>query len=270
MDSLEGYVKTATLEILPSHKNFSKFDLIPKGRRVEIAVHDFKLSLDFLSLLQENYSGKGWNYVFHIPVRLIGSSVDGKDIVRTLLEKDVREIFVVGGDEKNPRGLYSDSLLFLEDLKREGSLSEFESVEVAAYPQGHGFLSDSVLSRFLIHKQPYCTGMITQMDFDSELVSSYLTNLQNSGITNPLRIGALGAVKINKDLFSLVKEFSAEKTLSYISQRKGLFQKMLSGSYSPSEFVEGFRNVPPNFSGFVFSTFNSIKSHMEWEEEFTE
>ncbi|MEI6732157.1 MAG: hypothetical protein WCK90_05790 [archaeon] len=260
---IKSLVTQSRIEVLPFKSVIPKLELVPEGSTVQIATHD----IDKMTFFLKECAGKfDLKFVPHLPARLLEGQDHLKKTLATILTCRVDDVFIIGGDESKPRGPYHDSLTLLHGLADMGYLSTFRHVGTGSYPTGHPFIPEETLVCYLKGKQEFVTYIVGNLDFDYKSVLRYVGNLRENGIDKPFIASIIGAVE-KKNLFGLLKEFSPKKTMNYMRSHPTLFLNLMFGRYLPDKFLKGMAENEEkeyNLSGVLFSTFNSIESHVAW------
>jgi methylenetetrahydrofolate reductase (NADPH) len=170
----------------------------------------------------------------------------------------IREVFVIGGDRKQPAGTYDSALPVLEDIAQyTGGMMR---VGVAGYPEGHPMVSPLDLLDGLLAKQHLSSHMVTQMCFSAEKIQDYAALLRREGVHLPLWAGVAGSVPRTK-LMALATQIGVGSSLKFLSSKGPLARKLLSGDrYSPDSLVAGLENTPGTIAGIHLYSFNSLDS----------
>ena len=134
----------------------------------------------------------GYNVVPHLAARSLN---DRAELTRILRECDVAgigEVFVIGGDRKQPAGPYESALPLLEDIAQHtGGLMR---AGVAGYPEGHPSVAALDLVDALLAKQHLATHVVTQMCFAAPKILDFAALLRREGV-RAARLGRGGGVR---------------------------------------------------------------------------
>ncbi|MCU1569242.1 MAG: methylenetetrahydrofolate reductase [Pseudarthrobacter sp.] len=203
-------------------------------------------------------SDAGYNVVPHLAARSISSRAELTGIVRGCDAAGIREVFVIGGDRKQPAGVYRSALPVLEDIAQYtgGTMR----AGVAGYPEGHPAVSPVDLLDGLLAKQHLATHVVTQMCFSAEKIHDYTTLLRREGVHLPVWAGVAGAVPRTR-LVALSTQIGVGSSLKFLSRKGPLARKLLSGDrYSPDNLIAGLESRPGSITGIHLYSFNSLQS----------
>jgi methylenetetrahydrofolate reductase (NADPH) len=203
-------------------------------------------------------SGHGYTVVPHLAARSIRSRAELTGFVRSCDAAGIREVFVIGGDRKEPAGVYDSALPVLEDIAQysDGMMR----VGVAGYPEGHPLVSPVDLLDGLLAKQHLATHVVTQMCFSAETIHDFAALLRREGVHLPVWAGVAGSVPRTK-LVALAGQIGVGSSLKFLSRKGPLARKLLSGDrYSPDSLIAGLESQPGNIAGIHLYSFNSLDS----------
>jgi methylenetetrahydrofolate reductase (NADPH) len=203
-------------------------------------------------------SDAGYTVVPHLAARSIRSRSELTEIVRGCDAAGIREVFVIGGDRKQPAGVYDSALPVLEDIAQySGGMMR---AGVAGYPEGHPLVSPLDLLDGLLAKQHLATHVVTQMCFAAGKIHDYAALLRREGVLLPVWAGVAGSVPRTK-LVALSTQIGVGSSLKFLSRKGPLARKLLSGDrYSPESLIAGLEGQPGNVAGVHLYSFNSLDS----------
>ncbi|TLM71280.1 methylenetetrahydrofolate reductase [Pseudarthrobacter sp. NamB4] len=203
-------------------------------------------------------SDAGYAVVPHLAARSIRTRAELTEIVRGCDAAGIREVFVIGGDRKQPAGGYDSALPVLEDIAQySGGLMR---AGVAGYPEGHPLVSPVDLLDGLLAKQYLATHVVTQMCFSADKVHDYAALLRREGVNLPVWAGVAGSVPRTK-LVALATQIGVGSSLKFLSRKGPLARKLLSGDrYSPDSLITELGSQPGNLAGIHLYSFNSLDS----------
>lgn len=177
--------------------------LLPVGTRVYVNHLPRHTLADSLTALKA-VRAVGLEPVPHMAARRIASRAEAQSFLkRAVKDAGVREVLLIGGDELQPLGPYTDSVAIL----REGLLSEcgVQELGIAGYPEGHPRISSAMLAAAMHEKlriaaeQGLGAYVLTQFSFAPGRIVEYCAELARgfpglsvyiglAGPTNPLAL----------------------------------------------------------------------------------
>lgn len=197
----------------------------------------------------------GYNIIPHLAAR---SLHDRAELTRIMRECDVAgigEVFVIGGDRKQPAGPYESALPLLEDIAQyTGGLMR---AGVAGYPEGHPSVAALDLVDALLAKQHLATHVVTQMCFAAPKILDFAAILRREGVRLPVWAGVAGSVPRTK-LVTLATQIGVGSSLKFLTRKGPLARKLLSGDrYSPHTLMAGLESQP-GIAGIHLYSFNNL------------
>jgi methylenetetrahydrofolate reductase (NADPH) len=203
-------------------------------------------------------SDAGYRVIPHLAARSIRTRAELTDIVRGCDAAGIREVFVIGGDRKQPAGVYDSALPVLEDIAQYSS--GMMRAGVAGYPEGHPLVSPVDLLDGLLAKQHLASHVVTQMCFSAGKIHDFAALLRREGVHLPVWAGVAGSVPRTK-LVALSTQIGVGSSLKFLSRKGPLARKLLSGDrYSPDSLIAGLESQPGNLAGIHLYSFNSLES----------
>jgi methylenetetrahydrofolate reductase (NADPH) len=200
----------------------------------------------------------GYKVVPHLAARSLHSRADLTGILRDCDVAGIGEVFVIGGDRKQPAGPYESALPVLEDISQySGGMMR---AGVAGYPEGHPSIGPVDVLDSLLAKQHLASHVVTQMCFSAPKILDYAALLRREGVQLPVWAGVAGSVPRTK-LVSLATQIGVGSSLKFLSRKGPLARKLLSGdSYSPHSLVTALESQPGDIAGIHLYSFNSLDS----------
>jgi methylenetetrahydrofolate reductase (NADPH) len=227
---------------------------VPTSVKVTVTSSE-RRGLDATLALTTELAGVGYEVVPHLAARLVLDRPHLTGILRRLDDAGVRDVFVIAGDPKEPRGTYPDALSLLLAMRELGH--GFAHIGFVGYPEPHPFLSDDVLARALRDKAQYATYIVTQICFEPRPIDDWVSRLREDGVTLPVHVGVPGAVD--------------HERLRRIVQRLGLPAPAEppdgSETYTPDALVDGlqsFDDPGAGIGGLHVYTFNELARTEAW------
>ena len=253
------------LEVLPVKGAEEQVDHLPKEGKVAVTCSPAK-GIENTLRFSEGLLERGFRVVPHIAARLVADEAHLEGILRRLDGLGLREVYVIGGDAKEPVGPYASAFEMLRAMSRlEHGVEE---VGIGAYPEGHPLIDDEELDRALLDKQPFASYMVTQLCFDADAILAWISGARRRGIELPVYVGLPGAVD-RKKLLQISLKVGVGDSVRFLKKQAGLGGMLLKpGGYSPDDLVEklapyaGDRDY--DIVGLHIYTFNQVESTERW------
>jgi methylenetetrahydrofolate reductase (NADPH) len=254
-------------EILPMKHVEQQFAFIPAEAKVTVTVSPSKGNSATLELSQQlSKTVSSERITPHISARLIESQEQLKNILQTVKQLGIKELFIVGGDTQTPVGPFANSFELIRTIR---DVDADIRLGITAYPDGHPSIPNEVLLEDLQRKAPYAQFMSSQLCFDGEKISRWLEQTRNLGINLPLLVGVAGVIDIIK-LTQIATRIGVGDSVRYLSKHAGTVFKLLGG-YKPDELLENLNetltNESSNVAGFHIYTFNQLEKTERWRKD---
>ncbi|MFF1383890.1 methylenetetrahydrofolate reductase [Arthrobacter sp. NPDC058288] len=198
----------------------------------------------------------GYSVIPHLAARSVPGRSELTGILRDCDVAGINEVFVIGGDRKQPAGPYESALPLLEDIAQyTGGRMR---AGVSGYPEGHPSVGPVNLLDALLAKQHLASNVVTQMCFSATKILDFATLLRREGVQLPVWAGVAGTVPRTR-LVSLATQIGVGSSLKFLSRKGPLARKLLSGDrYSPESLVAGLESEPGNIAGIHLYSFNNL------------
>jgi len=254
-------------EVLPFRSSAEQAAEIATPLRLTVTAspkHGIGRSLDHALELR----ALGHHVTLHLSARLVESRQHLDTILARAAEAGIDDLFVIGGDLREPRGPYSSAAELLEEMADHPLRPA--AIGVAAYPEGHPLIDDRQLEAALEHKAQLASYMVTQICFDADLLLAWLTRLRANGIALPLYVGATGQVD-QRRLLEISVRIGVGSSLRFLRKQRS-FGQLLRGSRDATqrfcEAIDAERTDPElGIAGFHFFTFNELVATWRWQQE---
>jgi methylenetetrahydrofolate reductase (NADPH) len=268
--AISALVTNPKYELIPLKKVRETAEALPAGARVTVTAspaHGLETTLD----VSEWLAARGHEVTPHLSARMVRDRAHLADLLARIRAIGIRKVFIVGGDAETP-GEFPEALALLRALHEIGH--PFDDIGVTAYPEGHVNIADDVLMRVLKEKQQYAQYMASQMAFNPEAVSSWLSRVRAEGVTLPLDLGVLGVVELTK-LMTIAAKIGVADSARYLNKNRGLVGALTQpGSFGPDAFLKALapmladRNA--NVRGLHVFTMNQVASTAAWQKRMLE
>ena len=263
--ALAALLRSPTFELIPLKSAMDQAAHLPPGSTVSVTASPTKgleATVDLASRLQL----AGFAVTPHLSARMVRDRAHLLDLVAALDDAGVDRAFVVGGDEKEP-GAYADGLALLRGLAEIGH--PFRHVGIPAYPQGHAFIPDGPLLGALRAKAEFAHYMTTQLCFDPDAISTWLSARRAEGLTLPVHVGVPGVAEPQK-LLALAARIGVADTHRFLAKNVRFVARLVrsGGFYRPDALLEGIAptiaDPSANISGFHLYLFNAVEVTETW------
>jgi methylenetetrahydrofolate reductase (NADPH) len=258
-----------TFELLPLKSVEDQIPFVPPGAWVAITASPAK-GIEATVELALKLEAAGHRAIPHLSARMIHDRVHLQAVMSRLVGGGVSRAFVVGGDATNP-GEYPDGLSLLRAIADMGI--ELSEVGVPCYPEGHPFISDDVLLESLAAKAPFATFVTTQLCFNAEAISSWISARRAEGFALPIQIGVAGPVDAPR-LLTISARLGVRDTSRFVVKNLRFVTRLLrtAGHYRPDSLLD---QLAPLYADPVADvrwvhlyTFNQMEATEAWRQRY--
>ncbi|MGQ0670037.1 MAG: 5,10-methylenetetrahydrofolate reductase [Actinomycetota bacterium] len=255
-------------EVVPLRGVEEQVAHLPPGSTVTVTCSPRK-GVEATLELSEGLAAQGFRVAPHVSARLVRGRAHLAEIAAWIRESGTSDVFVVGGDAREPRGPYPSALALLSALADLGD--PLPLVGVAAYPERHPLIDEDVLVRALLDKQPFAGYMVTQICFDASVIASWLAGIRRAGVHLPVYVGIPGALKRRK-LLEVSLRVGVGDSIRYLTKHGSIVTRLVrGGSYRPDGLVDGVAGFATEsdlgIAGFHVNTFNQVEGTERWRRE---
>jgi methylenetetrahydrofolate reductase (NADPH) len=241
---------------------------LPAGSKVTLTASPTK-GLDATLAVAEALAPRGYAVVPHLSARLVRDQSHLEEIVARLRAVDIREVFVIAGDARQPAGEFAGAAELLEAM---GRLREtFAEIGITGYPESHHFISDETTIEAMFAKEPMATYIVSQICFDAVVIATWVRRVRDRGTHLPIWIGVPGAVDSRKLLRTSMR-IGLGESVRFLRSQHGLLRRFLSPRrYTPTGLLEQlaptFADPAARVGGIHVYTFNELKETETWRRE---
>jgi methylenetetrahydrofolate reductase (NADPH) len=241
------------------------FAHLPPGSKVTLTASPTK-GLEATLAVAEALAPRGYAVVPHLSARLVRDRSHLEEIVARLRAVDIRDVFVIAGDARQPAGEFAGAA---ELLTAMGGLREtFADIGISGYPESHHFISDETTIEAMFAKEPMATYIVSQICFDADVIAGWVKRVRDRGTRLPIWIGVPGAVDSRKLLRTSMR-IGLGDSVRFLRAQRGLVRRFLSPRlYTPTDILE---RLTPTFAapaarvaGIHVYTFNELKKTETW------
>jgi methylenetetrahydrofolate reductase (NADPH) len=260
----------ANIEVIPLKGAEEAIRAVPKGATVTITCSP-KFGLERTIEHVAAAVSEGYRVVPHLAARMVESEQMLQDFVHRIVDLNVTDLYVVGGDADQPMGRFFDAESILL------ALNEFDHgltrIGVGCYPEGHPKIARHTLAEALHRKQEYADYMVSQLCFDPQALVGWLQETRGAGVTLPLRIGLAAPLKPAK-LAELSMRIGVGQSIRFLTKQHGIVGNLVLGRhYAPEQLLTdigpGLMSADLNIEGIHLFSFNQIEATVSWQQRFS-
>jgi len=250
-------------ELIPLRDALDRAGALPPGSKTTVTAspsHGIESTIE----LCEGLVARGHEATPHLAAHMFRDREHLRDVLERCRAGGIRSAFVVGGDAKD-RGELHDALSLLRAIDELGH--PFASIGVAGYPEGHPSIPDERLLSSLLEKQRFANHVTTQMTFDGEAISSWISSIRAAGVTLPVHVGVPGAVRIRR-LLRVAARIGVGGSLRYVRKNRQLVQLLFRRTYTADRLL---RSLGPSLDdpaagieALHLFTFNQVAETVAW------
>ena len=269
--ALANALQAPTFELVPLKGALDRAAALPRGASVAITASPakgMKATLDLAETLQ----AAGFRCVPHLSARMVRDRAHLTDLLARFDAIDVRRVFVVGGDAKEP-GDYPDGLSLLRAMAEAGH--PFTELGIPCYPEGHAFIADGILLEALRAKAPFASYMTTQMCFDPNAIARWIATRRSEGLALPIHLGVPGVAEPGR-LLAIASRIGVADTHRFLVKNTRFVARLLrsGGFYRPDGLLQALAPViADEVAGVVdlhMYTFNAVAEFETWRRRYLE
>lgn len=213
---------------------------------------------------------QGVHAVPHLSARSVADEAELADILERLASAGVREVFIIGGDPKEPAGDFAGALDLLQAMQRLGH--EF-TVGVAGYPETHPKISDDVTVQAMWDKRTHASSIVSQMCFDAQVLLEWVRRVRRRGVVLPIRVGIAGPATTSQ-LLRVSARVGVGQSMRVLSHhRSGLWRMAQPGTWRPDGLLQdlapAFADPAYGLQGLHIYTFNAVAAAGRWWQDAT-
>lgn len=258
-------------ELLPFMGFESEVEHLPHGATVAITASPEK-GVDLTIDRSVELAAAGFDVSPHLAARAVESDDHLVEICDRLVEAGIDDVFVPGGDNKEPAGPFDSSLALLERMDDLGYA--FDAVGITGYPEGHPIIDDDVLWESLEAKAPLADYVVSQLCFDPVAIVDWTEAVRDRGIDLPLYVGIPGVLRYQR-LLSISQKVGVGDSIRFLRKTTGLFgfiRQLLGsqGHYRPTRLVEALSPYAHDdeyaIAGVHLYTFNQVADCEGWRQ----
>jgi methylenetetrahydrofolate reductase (NADPH) len=264
MSTLAEYLRSPRYEVIPTNSaEEAVAEWLPSRSTVTITASPTK-GLEPTLALAERLAARGYRPVPHLAARSVGDQVHLKEIVARLAAAGIDDVFVPGGDAKEPAGSFGSALELLRELKELDG--PFRNVGITGYPESVPHISDDVTIQAMWDKRQYATYIVSNVCFNAERLRTWIGRIRARGVALPVYVGLPYPAERSR-LLKLATVSGASDSVRFMTKHPEWVLRLgLPGGYDPQRFLRKFGELTPEdrIAGVHLFTFNQIRKAEEW------
>jgi methylenetetrahydrofolate reductase (NADPH) len=256
----------ARLEVLPLAGIVEEVARLPRPIRIVVTCspkHGPDRGVEVAAQLRE----LDHELTVNVAARMVRDRDHLDQLLAGLADAGVDDLFLIGGDIKDPVGEYSSALdllpLVVDHPQRPGLIG------VAGYPEGHPLISAEELGRVLRDKSRLADYAVTQMCFDPDALRTWIVSEREQGMELPIVIGMPGKVARRK-LLTMSARIGVGPSLDFLRKQKGL-RRLLSRRSTADRLYDEIAPLLDDpelaLAGLQYFTFNELLQTWEWHQK---
>jgi methylenetetrahydrofolate reductase (NADPH) len=239
---------------------------VPRSVKVTVTASPAK-GLEPTLEVAEQLAARGYAVVPHLSARLVRDKQHLQQVLRRLHAAEIREVFVIGGDAREPAGEFAGAAELLSAIDGLGG-ERFADVGIAGYPESHHVISDAITIEAMFQKEPMATYIVSQICFDPEVIAAWVRNVRDRGTLLPIWIGVPGAVD-NRRLMRTSLRIGLGESARFLRAHGGWVRRLLMRRfYSPDRLLTRlaplFSDPAARIAGIHVYTFNELERTERW------
>lgn len=264
MSTLADYLSNPRYEVLPtSSAKQAVLEWLPANSTVTVTASPTK-GLEPTLELAEQLAANGYRAVPHLAARSVRDQVHLKEIVARLIAAGIDNVFVPGGDAKEPAGSFGSALEMLRELTELGE--PFREVGITGYPESVPHIHDDVTIQAMWDKRQFATYIVSNVCFNASTLHTWIGRIRRRGVTLPVYVGLPYPAERSR-LLKLATVSGASDSVRFMTKHPSWVLRLgLPGGYEPQRFLRKFGELTPGdgVAGVHLFTFNQIRKAEEW------
>ena len=269
-DVIRRMLEHPKYELIPLKNVLDQVVYLPEGSTVTVTASPQKGQMATIDLALD-LQQMGFEVIPHLSARLTPDRRELRAILDRLDAASVYRAFVVGGDA-DPPGEFFDGLALLSAMDQMGhSLGE---IGIPGYPEGHPTIGNEAIAHALVDKEPFASYITSQMCFDANAITKWVTGLRDDGMGQGVYLGIPGVAELTK-LITISMRIGVGASVKFLSKNKSLAGRLVRpGGYGPDKLLEDLAptlaDPVANIHGFHVYTFNRVDATEEWRQRMLE
>jgi len=266
--TVAGLLARPRLEIVPLRSGAEEWPFLPTDGVVTVTCSPHR-GVDATLDLAEDLAGRGLTVTPHLAAKTVRSREHLVEVLDRVRSAGMEDVFVIGGDGREPAGPYGTAAALLEAMTEVGH--GIPNVGIGAYPDTHPLISSERLMEVLLEKQRFATYMVTQLCFDAGTIARWLAVVRGRDVALPVHLGIPGVLKRRK-LLEISLRVGVGDSARYITKHAGIVARLIRrGDYRPDPLLAALGGVVGDtanrVAGWHINTFNQIRATERWRQE---
>jgi methylenetetrahydrofolate reductase (NADPH) len=216
--------------------------------------------------LTQRLSRRGFPVVPHIAARLVTDRKHLSQIVAGLSECGVKDVFVIGGDAREPVGDFGAALDVLVAMHEIGH--PFTDIGIAGYPESNPKIDDDITIQAMWDKRHYATYIVSQVCFDPAITRAWVARVRRRGVHLPIYVGLPGVAE-QRRLLAIATRIGLGESARFLRRHKRwMWRMLLPGAYRPDRLLAGLApavtDAAQGIAGVHMFTFNELAATEAW------
>lgn len=256
---------TSRFEILPFGRGEAEAAELPERVRLTVTASPTH-QLDETVEVGARLRALGHAVTVHLAARMVRDRAHLDELLAAMVEGEIDDAFVVGGDATPPHGPYASAVELLPIIHEHPQRPR--TLGIAGYPEGHPLIDSATLAQALHRKSPLADYVATQLCFDPKALLDWVRATRDAGIELPVLVGIPGMVD-RRRLLEVSMRVGVGPSLRYLRKQRLRNVFRLSGSSTERLYdaiAPHLGDLELNLSGFHYFTFNRLVETWRWHE----
>jgi methylenetetrahydrofolate reductase (NADH) len=254
-------------EIMPFPKGEEQAAALPEPVRLTVTSSP-RHGVDHTLAVCERLRALGHGVTMHLAVRMLRDRGHLERVLERAASAGIDDLFVVGGDEKEPHGPFLAAGDVLELLA--GHPLRPARLGVGAYPEGHPLIARGELDAALRRKSELADYMATQLCFDADVLRAWVEDVRARGVALPLYAGVPGPID-RRRLLDISVKVGVGASLRFLRKQHGimsLFRRPGGEADTLRDALVPLIGDPElGLAGLHLFTFNELLATWEWSQD---
>jgi methylenetetrahydrofolate reductase (NADPH) len=222
--------------------------------------------------LAERLRRRDYQVVPHLSARLIRDRGQLENLLTRLEAADVREVFVIAGDPREPAGVFASAAGLLSAM---GELrGRFAEIGISGYPESHHLISDETTIQAMFEKEPMATYIVSQICFDTDVIAAWVGRVRDRGTRLPIWIGIPGMID-NRRLLRISLKIGLGESARFLRGHRGWLARLTRPrGYAPTRLLQRLAptiaDPAARIGGLHVYTFNELERTESWRRQLIE